>query len=84
MNLQPDGAAAILCARSETLPKIRATKVRAERWRGALSEPSHSSRKCSPSSWEAFADSGMQPNSADSDQLDHKHAALKRQSILTV
>ena len=39
MNLQPDGATAVLlCVRSEAPDKIRATEVRAERWRGARSE----------------------------------------------
>jgi hypothetical protein len=32
----------------------------------------------------AFAGSGMQANSAGSDQEDHEYAALKRRSILTV
>ena len=39
MILLPDGATAVLlCARSEAPHMIRATEVRAERWRGASSE----------------------------------------------
>jgi hypothetical protein len=39
--------------------------------------------------WHSFgsrsqAESGTQANSAGSDQQDHKHAALKRRSFLTV
>ena len=38
MNLQPDGATAILSVpRPEAPLEIRATKVRVERWRGASS-----------------------------------------------